>query len=67
MKNSYEQWWYKGQEDDDTMARDHHDSWDRTIDVIAKEDIIGKTILDFGCNQGGFYDNYIKRFHSSKV
>ncbi|AMG64251.1 MULTISPECIES: bifunctional 2-polyprenyl-6-hydroxyphenol methylase/3-demethylubiquinol 3-O-methyltransferase UbiG [Staphylococcus] len=54
MKNSYEQWWHKGQEDDDTMARDHHDSWDRTIDVIAKEDIIGKTILDFGCNQGGF-------------
>ena len=22
--------------------------------------ILLKTILDFGCNQGGFYDNYIK-------
>ena len=67
MKNSYEQWWHKGQEDDDTMARDHHDAWDRTIDVIAKEDIIGKRFWILGVIKVAFYDNYIKRFHSSKV
>ena len=30
------------------MARDHHDAWDRTIDVIAKEDIIGKRFWILG-------------------
>ena len=44
----------KGQETDDDMARDHQEAWERTIQMIDITDIKNKTILDFGCNQGGF-------------
>ena len=44
----------KGQESDDDMARDHQEAWERTIEMLDTSDIKGKTILDVGCNQGGF-------------
>ena len=44
----------KGQETDDDMARDHQEAWERTIQMLDITDIKNKTILDFGCNQGGF-------------
>ena len=44
----------KGQETDDDMAQDHQEAWERTIQMIDITDIKNKTILDFGCNQGGF-------------
>ena len=54
MTKSYDVWWQKGQESDDDMARDHQEAWERTIEMLDTSDIKGKTILDVGCNQGGF-------------
>ena len=54
MTKSYEVWWQKEQETDDDMARDHQEAWERTIQMLDITDIKNKTILDFGCNQGGF-------------
>lgn len=54
MVKEYDVWWQKGQETDDDMANDHVDGWDRTIQLMDEADVKGKTILDFGCNQGGF-------------
>ena len=48
----------KEQETDDDMARDHQEAWERTIQMLDITDIKNKTILDFGCNQGGFCGNY---------
>jgi 2-polyprenyl-3-methyl-5-hydroxy-6-metoxy-1,4-benzoquinol methylase len=30
------------------------EAWERTIEMLDTSDIKGKTILDVGCNQGGF-------------
>lgn len=54
MIKSYDVWWQKDQESDDDMARDHQEAWERTIEMLDTSDIKGKTILDVGCNQGGF-------------
>ncbi|WP_086115105.1 class I SAM-dependent methyltransferase [Staphylococcus aureus] len=54
MTKTYDVWWQKGQESDDDMARDHQEAWERTIKMLDTSDIEGKTILDVGCNQGGF-------------
>lgn len=54
MENSYDIWWQKGNETDDDMAHDHQESWQRTIEQIDPHDIVDKTVLDIGCNQGGF-------------
>lgn len=51
---SYDVWWQKGHETDDDMANDHQEPWERTIQLLEVDDIKGKTILDVGCNQGGF-------------
>lgn len=54
MGNTYDVWWKKGEETDDDMARDHQESWQRIIQMLDPVHIKGQTILDFGCNQGGF-------------
>ncbi|MBO1198437.1 methyltransferase domain-containing protein [Staphylococcus simiae] len=63
MEKSYDIWWQKGQETDDDMAKDHQQSWERTISLLNKQDIEDKVILDFGCNQGGFLRALYHKFH----
>lgn len=67
MGNTYDVWWKKGEETDDDMARDHQESWQRIIQMLDPVHIKGQTILDFGCNQGGFYDNCIRHMNLIKV
>jgi SAM-dependent methyltransferase len=36
------------------MADGHAPIWRHLIELIPEKDLSGKTVLDFGCNQGGF-------------
>jgi SAM-dependent methyltransferase len=36
------------------MYKDHYPAWVVMIDRMHENDLLDKTILDFGCNQGGF-------------
>lgn len=47
----YEVWWRDG---DQGMEDAHQTHWRRILDHIPENDLIGKSILDVGCNQGGF-------------
>lgn len=46
--------WSKNQEDDASMEDDHYLLWMKIIKIIENENLQGKKILDFGCNQGKF-------------
>ncbi|MET3563722.1 2-polyprenyl-3-methyl-5-hydroxy-6-metoxy-1,4-benzoquinol methylase [Enterococcus rotai] len=51
---TYENWWQEGSHGDQEMENSHYEGWQNVIDLIDKKDIQNRTILDFGCNQGGF-------------
>jgi 2-polyprenyl-3-methyl-5-hydroxy-6-metoxy-1,4-benzoquinol methylase len=46
--------WYAGVEADETMQKDHLPLFLVMIDRMVEKDLTGKTVLDFGCNQGLF-------------
>lgn len=46
--------WTTSQEEEDRMVTGHMHHWRTMIDNLREQDLRGKTILDFGCNQGGF-------------
>ncbi|MFD1744862.1 class I SAM-dependent methyltransferase [Rhizobium helianthi] len=46
--------WYIDPDAEDAMADGHAPIWRHLIDLIPEQDLTGKTVLDFGCNQGGF-------------
>lgn len=46
--------WANHDNEEDAMNDDHMDLWLRMIRMISEKDLSMKTILDFGCNQGGF-------------
>lgn len=50
----YDIWWQDEINGEQSMEDDHLDGWQQTIDYIEEKSLKGKTILDFGCNQGGF-------------
>lgn len=62
MKHTYDNWWSDKVGGDLSMERDHDKGWERIISLYDPKDIIGKNILDFGCNRGNFlrklYDRY---------
>lgn len=50
---TYDSW--TGSVDSDTdMGNSHYVSWQGLIDKMTEKDLSDKSILDFGCNQGGF-------------
>lgn len=51
MSNNLFQTWSK---DDQDMELRHQRAWQRFIDLIEESNLEDKTVLDFGCNQGGF-------------
>lgn len=53
MTSSELRTWAANQTDEDAMNHEHGPFWRRMIALLAERDLIGKTVLDFGCNQGG--------------
>ncbi|MBX5143955.1 class I SAM-dependent methyltransferase [Rhizobium lentis] len=45
--------WYIDPDAEDRMADGHAPIWRHLIDLIVERDLTGKSVLDFGCNQGG--------------
>jgi SAM-dependent methyltransferase len=50
----YDVWWTDSSEGEQTMEDSHHRHWQKLVDVMAERDLRASTVLDFGCNQGGF-------------
>ena len=46
--------WNRSPADEDAMGASHAPIWRRMIDVSVPDDLRDSTILDYGCNQGGF-------------
>ena len=46
--------WNRNPADEDAMGAAHAPIWRRMIDVAAPADLSRSTVLDYGCNQGGF-------------
>jgi len=46
--------WSRNQADEDALGAAHAPIWRRMIDVAAPSDLRQSTVLDYGCNQGGF-------------
>lgn len=46
--------WNRNPADEETMGTAHAPIWRRMIDVSVPHDLHDSTILDYGCNQGGF-------------
>jgi SAM-dependent methyltransferase len=46
--------WATNHNEEDAMNDDHRDLWLRMIRMTPETELQNKTILDFGCNQGGF-------------
>lgn len=57
----YDTWWQEPA-GEQSMEDGHQRSWQTFLDSIAEKSFTEQTILDFGCNQGGFlrflYQNY---------
>ncbi|WP_179040039.1 class I SAM-dependent methyltransferase [Rhizobium leguminosarum] len=45
--------WYIDPDAEDRMADGHAPIWRHLIDLIVERDLTDKSVLDFGCNQGG--------------
>ena len=54
--------WNRNPADEEAMGAAHAPIWRRMIDVSVPHDFSAATVLDYGCNQGGFlrllYDNH---------
>ena len=54
--------WNRNPADEEAMGAAHAPIWRRMIDVSVPHDLSQSTVLDYGCNQGGFlrllYDNH---------
>lgn len=54
--------WNRNAADEEAMGAAHAPIWRRMADVSVPHDLSASTVLDYGCNQGGFlrllYDNH---------
>lgn len=46
--------WHTNPNDDAAMARSHAPLWRHFIETLPEQDLSWSTVLDFGCNRGGF-------------
>jgi hypothetical protein len=46
--------WNRNPADEEAMGAAHAPIWRRMIDVAVHGDLREATVLDYGCNQGGF-------------
>ena len=47
------QTWATDPAEEDAMNHEHGPFWRRMIALLVERDLFGKSVLDFGCNQGG--------------
>lgn len=52
--DSIYQTWHVDPEEDAEMAGLHEPYWRHFIDIVPERDLATRTVLDFGCNRGGF-------------
>ena len=54
--------WNRNPADEEAMGAAHAPIWRRMVDVSVPHDLSASSVLDYGCNQGGFlrllYDNH---------
>ncbi|HWR40985.1 MAG TPA: class I SAM-dependent methyltransferase [Patescibacteria group bacterium] len=50
----YDVWWQNRTEGEQQMEERHLRGWQEVIQLIQEKDLSHMTVLDFGCNQGGF-------------
>lgn len=50
----YDVWWQNRIEGEQQMEERHVIGWQEVIGLIQEQDLSDMTVLDFGCNQGGF-------------
>ncbi|MEM7239417.1 MAG: class I SAM-dependent methyltransferase [Pseudomonadota bacterium] len=53
MSSTQLQTWAADQATEDDMNHEHAPFWRRLIALMVERDLFGKSVLDFGCNQGG--------------
>lgn len=46
--------WANSQKEEDAMVEGHSQLWRTMIGHVQEKNLQGRTVLDFGCNQGGF-------------
>lgn len=54
--------WNRNPAQEEAMGAAHAPIWRRMIDVSVPHDLIASTVLDYGCNQGGFLRLLYDRF-----
>jgi len=50
----FDLWWQNREEGEQQMEERHLRGWKEVINLIQEQDLSNMTVLDFGCNQGGF-------------
>ncbi|CAI0904327.1 class I SAM-dependent methyltransferase [Serratia entomophila] len=57
--------WYRDPQDEDAMADGHAPIWRHLLGLVPENELSGVSVLDFGCNQGGFLRllHEIRPFH----
>lgn len=50
----YDVWWQKQTEGEQRMEDEHLRHWRKVLGMVEEHDLSHSSVLDFGCNQGGF-------------
>jgi len=50
----YDNWWNEADRTEQSMEDEHQHHWMKVMSMIEEKDLRELSILDFGCNQGGF-------------
>lgn len=58
----YDVWWQNRVEGEQQMEERHKRGWQEVIQLIQEQDLSNMSVLDFGCNQGGF----LRQLHQAK-
>jgi 2-polyprenyl-3-methyl-5-hydroxy-6-metoxy-1,4-benzoquinol methylase len=58
----YDMWWQNYAEGEQQMEERHLRGWREIISLIQEPDLSQFSVLDFGCNQGGF----LRHLHQAK-
>lgn len=47
--------WYRDPHAEQAMAEGHAPIWRHLLSLVPERELSGVRVLDFGCNQGGFF------------